>query len=233
MKFFNRNSKDLCYDYDSAYFNYQLLMNGITVAVTMSDVVLRTVNMLLIKNIGFRTLSQETREIMTFTFLSQFFNFAILFLVSHADLHFILPFLRPNNKGYTQIGLNWYINAAPMLIQSLIINLFTPQIDFGLSYFKKWVERRYDRGCCVRGTTSKRKIQSYVKLYSGPEYEIYFKYAFMLKFVYVAFLFGLGLPIVFPITLAAFINMYVTEKLVLAYWHKIPPNFDTKISKRA
>ena len=54
-----------------------------------------------------------------------------------------------------------------------------------------------------------------------------------MKFVFVAFLFGFGLPIVFPITLVALINLYLTEKLALAYWHKIPPNFDTKISKRA
>jgi len=46
-------------------------------------------------------------------------------------------------------------------------------------------------------------------------------------------MYGLALPIVFPITLFAFINLYVTDKLALTYWHKAPPNYDSKISRRA
>lgn len=150
--------EQLCSSYDTAYSNSLLLQTAISVSITISDVVLRTINMVLIKKIGFRTLSQETREIMTLTFLSQFFNFAILFLVSTADLHFLLPFLDPNYQGFPSIGAKWFKHSSPILVQSLLINLFTPQIDFVLSFLKKWFERKNDRGCRGRGSTKTRKI---------------------------------------------------------------------------
>ena len=62
---------------------------------------------------------------------------------------------------------------------------------------------------------------------------MYFKYAFLLKFVYCSFLFGFMLPLMFPLTLIALINFYITEKLALAYFYKSPPNLDNKISKKA
>lgn len=46
-------------------------------------------------------------------------------------------------------------------------------------------------------------------------------------------LYGLAMPIVFPITLFALINFYITEKAVLAYFHKKPPNYDNKMMLRA
>jgi len=46
-------------------------------------------------------------------------------------------------------------------------------------------------------------------------------------------MYGMSLPIVFPITLFAILNLYVMDKLMLTYYYRRPPNFDLKISKRA
>ena len=55
----------------------------------------------------------------------------------------------------------------------------------------------------------------------------------MLKFVYVAFIFGVIFPIVFPICLLALLNAYFFDKLTLIYFYKVPPKYDSRLSKRA
>lgn len=99
----------------------------------------------------------------------------------------------------------------------------------------KAFKRRKDRGFCSfkKQQTKTRTVYEYVDLYSGPEYEIYIKYSFILKYVYISFFYGLGMPILFPITFVALLNLYITDKLAVVYWHKVPPSYSNKIGDRA
>ena len=46
----------------------------------------------------------------------------------------------------------------------------------------------------------------YVDIYSGPNYEVFLKYAFIMKYVAISIVYGYAMPILFPITLIALIN---------------------------
>lgn len=85
----------------------------------------------------------------------------------------------------------------------------------------------------VADTTRATTIKTYVEIHSGPDYEIFLRYAFILKFVYISLVYGFALPILFPITLVAMVNVYVTDKIALAYFYKAPPNYDKKMTTRA
>ena len=117
-----------------------------------------------------------------------------------------------------------------MLVQTLVISVFSPQIDFLILYTRKKVEQRHDRGWCScfggKRKTKQKSMLKYVELYSGPEYEIFFKYSFILKLVFFSFMYGLAMPIVFPITLVALLNQYIFEKFAIAYFYKKPPSYD-------
>lgn len=93
--------------------------------------------------------------------------------------------------------------------------------------------RRYDRGifcCCGKDKKTKTKtILKYVQLYSGPEYWIYFKASFLIKIISFAFMYGSLFPIVVPICFFALLNLYITEKLFLAYFYRKPPTYDASI----
>lgn len=67
-------------------------------------------------------------------------------------------------------------------------------------------------------------------MYSGPEHAMHFKYATLLNTVYVTFLFGVALPVLFPIAAFTFFNMYVVERVLLAYYYKLPPTYDEKLN---
>lgn len=58
---------------------------------------------------------------------------------------------------------------------------------------------------------------------------MHFNYALIMVQVFVSFMYGMALPILFFIALVALFNMYVSERLMLAYWFRQPPNYDNEI----
>ena len=48
---------------------------------------------------------------------------------------------------------------------------------------------------------------------------MHFQYATILNTVFVTFMYGLALPMLFPIAAFTFLNLYVSEKLLLAYYY--------------
>ena len=42
-------------------------------------------------------------------------------------------------------------------------------------------------------------------------------------------MYGMLLPILFPIALFAFVNLYVNERLLLAYYYQQPPIYDDEL----
>lgn len=68
-------------------------------------------------------------------------------------------------------------------------------------------------------------------IYAGPTFSLNYKYSYIMVVVYVTFLFGAGLPILFPIAYVSLLGFYVTEKLCMAYSNRIPPMFTTEANQ--
>ena len=75
----------------------------------------------------------------------------------------------------------------------------------------------------VTNCTNKR---DYIQLYAGLEYLIHFKYSSVLVQVYMSFMYGMFVPILFPIAAFGIANMYITEKIALTYIYRSPPMYD-------
>ena len=76
-------------------------------------------------------------------------------------------------------------------------------------------------------------MAAYKKLWSGQDYFIHFKYSQVLNVVYITFMYGVGMPLLFPIAAFSLFNQWVVERLILAYFMKIPPCLDDKLTKNA
>jgi hypothetical protein len=72
-----------------------------------------------------------------------------------------------------------------------------------------------------------------VELYSGPVFLIHFKYSAILNIAFVTMMYGMGLPILFPIAAFSYFTLYVMEKLLLHYVYREPPMYDEKLNKNA
>lgn len=77
--------------------------------------------------------------------------------------------LRNANLSYTQVGglpyfkgehvdftYKWYMETAPLIIETMIFIAFFPVLNFIWQYSRKWVMRAIDRGsCCGKNITTK------------------------------------------------------------------------------
>lgn len=96
-----------------------------------------------------------------------------------------------------------------------------------------YIGKLKDWGCSRDGQKTKKKtIQQFVDLYGGNEqFYIEIAYATLLRMIFITMMFGVGIPILFPLTFIALFVTYVCEKYWFAYIYKKPPMYNNLISE--
>lgn len=95
----------------------------------------------------------------------------------------------------------------------------------------RFLFRCLDRGCRFKSDTTKStSIQGYINTYQGPIYFMHYKYSSILTISYITFLYGFGMPVLFPIAMLSFLVLYVVEKFMLFYGYVMPPMYDERLS---
>ena len=62
---------------------------------------------------------------MHLTFISQYVSFCFFYVLANANFVFLTG-VDNNPRGSVEIDELWFLNTAPIMIKSLIINIFTP-----------------------------------------------------------------------------------------------------------
>lgn len=70
-------------------------------------------------------------------------------------------------------------------------------------------------------------------MYSGPSYIVHFKYSAIFNVTFVTMMYGLGLPILFPIAVLNYVIFYLLERWHMAYTYQLPPSLDDKLTNNA
>ena len=87
----------------------------------------------------------------------------------------------------------------------------------------KQIFRILDRGSTGSVDPAKKSKkttkQTFIDLYSGPVYMIHFKYSSVIMQVYIAFMYGLMIPILFFIVFIGILNMFIVERIALFYFY--------------
>lgn len=78
--------------------------------------------------------------------------------------------------------------------------------------------------------TKKTAMAQYKELYSGAEYVIHFKCAGVINIVWVTMLYGVGLPILFPLATFNFFNQYICERITISFMVRLPPALDDMLT---
>lgn len=53
---------------------------------------------------------------------------------------------------------------------------------------------------------------------------IHFKQSATLNIIYVTMMYGLGMPMLFPIAAFNFLNQWICERLIVAWYMRLPPS---------
>lgn len=202
----------------------------VTLMVSIVNFILKTVNIKSVNFIGLETEGKQNSYIMLFYFISSFMNTGIILLLVNSNLEFSpIPFI-PIYNTYTDLNSGWYEDIGKTMIKSMTIVAGMPiplfigfkgmqyayrMMDAGFYFFTPFEER----------STKKKSIKGFVDLWCGLPYYMYAQYISVTVMVYVSFMYGIALPILFPIVLVGISIMYMNERLQLAYNHPKPPMY--------
>lgn len=102
---------------------------------------------------------------------------------------------------------DWYPNVGFKIVQTMLINSILPYVGLVTAFAVPFVMRLLDRKFSSdMYKTKKTSMAAYKDLFSGKDYVIHFKYSGILNIVYITMLYGVGMPILFPIAAFNFIN---------------------------
>ena len=89
---------------------------------------------------------------------------------------------------------------------------------------KAYIKVYYDsKGTRDAYTTRSKSIFEYKNVYLGDQYIIYSTYADILQVIFTVMLYGIGIPMLFPIGLLYIMMHYIFDRIDLAYNYSRPP----------
>ena len=199
--------------------------------------IIRDITIKLITWIGYDTHSEQLTKITNGVFIGQFFNTAILLLLVYANFtDSSLPLTSFFNGPFYDYSDRWYAIVGSQIVKTMVINSILPPITEGVGVIMAWFFRRKDQGW-ERGKverfykTKTTQIYQYLDLYSGAEYIIHFKQSMLLNITFVTMMYGLGLPILFPVAAFSYFVFWATERYQMAYNYQLPPALDDALTR--
>lgn len=168
----------LCQDWVFDQFYMGVGIKGIGFTINIVNLIAGVVIRKLIVLVGYSTKSLEIKAIKNALFYTQFFNTALVLMIVNAN--FIGFGGLPDNfftRGeFNDFSLGWYESVGSALVYTMIICAVWPIIEFVVFFGIKLLLRLLDYllGKC---RTAKKTIPSYVRLYGGSEYLIFWKYS--------------------------------------------------------
>ena len=130
---------------------------------------------------------------------------------------------------YHELNPQWYQDIGYLVCMTMIFNIFVPPIFF----IGKWLVFRAPARLKNREYWESKTLWKYVQTFSGPEFRMDYQYAHGINLIFMTFLFGPQMPIIFILGLAGIISHYITESLAMAYAYQKPVTYDHSIHEVA
>lgn len=159
-------------------------------------------------------------------------------MLVNAKLTYAPGFIKwfPFHRDYVDFTENWFYDLAPNIVKMMISLGVVPWVEFILFFLIKSIRRYRDSGSIFSHHNHKTKCctqKQYVDLYGGGDFQIHFRYASIMTMVFLSFMYGMAIPILFPVTLFGITSIYVNERVLLAYSYKKPPPLDEDLELRS
>ena len=226
------NGNLICDVFTKKMLEVQFWTNGITYFLIGSNYLLRTFCIMLVSWVGYSTETVKLERTSTVTFLAQFFNTAFLLLMVNVNWS-----EQPVSFGLVTGDIpdfngKWFKLVGSTLIYTMIFNSVYPILEAVGYWGMRLLYRCMNRGISLdKYKTKSTSIQDYINTFSGPVYYMYFKYSTVQNIVFVTFMFGFGMPILFPVAAFSFLVLYLCERSMLFYVYRLPPMYDHKLSE--
>ena len=135
--------------------------------------------------------------------------------------------------NYGDFDSDWFKIVGNVIVGTMQFGTVWPIIDIVLYGCLRFAYRAFDKNFCGFNDPYKTKsttLQQYIELYSGGGFYMHFKYSTIMNITFTTLMFGFGMPILFPIAILGMAILYVTEKGLLYYSYRQPPNYNSILS---
>ena len=168
------DSDSFCFEFKRASLLISAFSNLTALIIAGINMTVRYLNIFLISKIGYNYESQRIRMVMQSILYAQYFNTALLLLLSNANLkNTPLSFL-PLREQFADTTTQWYILFGPAVIKTMVFYSVFPYLNLlvfgGLRYFRRFLDSGFSSFFSRRAhRTLKTTVAQYVELYSGPD----------------------------------------------------------------
>lgn len=233
VQFYNYK-EPLCTTFLNDFVGGQALAQFVSVSIIIINIILKMIMLVLVKWIGYHTESEQTSAIMYSIFVTQFFNTGILLILTNANTIDAGLFFLPFKGMYNDLNAQWYDDIGASFIITMLTAAMMPIAELCIAVGMQTAFQFLDRGFSFTGNSTKTNtIQAYINLYAGPEYDMHVKYSALMNMLFVCFMYGLAIPLLFPISLVGLTVLYFVEKFAITYFYRKPPMFDEKMNTLA
>lgn len=137
---------------------------------------------------------------------------------------------------YPDYSPDWYLDVGSLLYQTYLFVVVWPIVDAVWWWFVGKLMQLYDKAkcCCCCSDPARTKqttLQNYIWLHGGQEFDMHNKYAQIINLIFVAFMHGMGLPLLFPLAALGIFILYIVDRLKMAYYYRQPPLYDASLNK--
>jgi len=226
------DGEPICGYYEGQVLSVYLWTTALSYLLIGINYVLRTVCIMLVDWIGFDTETLRLSKTTTITWVVQWFNSAFLLLMVNANLSEQPITFWLTSGALSDFNSAWFRSVGDIIVAAMIFNVYYPLLEFAGFWALRYLFRCLDRGCKIRndGSTKSTSIQGYISLAQGPLYFMHYKYSSILTISYITFMYGFGMPVLFPIAMLSFLILYFVERLMLFYSYVMPPMYDERLS---
>lgn len=198
--------------------------------IVVCNLILKQICFFIVKGIGYKTETEKYAKATRITFVAVLINSAVLPMLVTANFQeYNMSF---GLKGpFPDFSMFWYTMTGNVIMHAQVFNCTFPIYLFCILWSIRALKRLLDRSCTSnRYKTKAKSIQTYIDKYSGPEFLIHNKYNAVMNDVFIAMIFGFGMPMLFPITVLSLSIRYIIEVSCLFYAYKEPPTYDRAIA---
>lgn len=217
-------------------FKLHALINGIEISVALItlNAVMQLLIAVFISKIGLssQTLESQYMQLCMYTIL--FFNTGVVMMLVGANLQGRLPLFGTFFDGeHHDFTSQWFVIIGTQVVLNSFGDLVGPPIAHYFNEIFFQVGMCLDQGRCRNkkrypraSETRCRTISEYWETYAGPIYIIENGQAAMLNFITTCFLFGAGVPLLFPIAFLCLVILYIFEKKTICKQVRKPADYD-------
>lgn len=223
----------ICEIHLSIKYTGLLVSSSISFVIIAINLVLKKFVIDLLTWVKESTKSEMLASITNGVFITLYLNTGFLLTVANANLTEHPPhFITDNFTGpFYDYDPDWYPEVGFLILKTMIINSLLPFVALFTGYAIPHLHRRMDmKWGKDRYVTKKTSMAMYKKTWSGGDYVIHFKQSGLLLIVFVSCMYGVGMPLLFPVAAFNFANQYVCERIMACYQVKLPPTLDDKLT---